>query len=339
MRQYPGFLRQLHEQLESLPASSLDRINRVGGFEVSSHINAILNPSDYTVCDPSLPLLEPPPQSMDDERTRLVGHETIIAGRAGLCIDAGSIDKHGALVCLRNIMAPDFTATPLSLLLNRSRQFRHVWIIVPRQFVDDVKSYISQLSYTAHVKVLPHHEVMNLSSVNLLQTRGVDAELSSGGPGDVIPILSEFGEITSFLNVGGRHICIVDCANLLANIDDAILGQHVNSRHAVTCQVTTLQGETNCSVICDHMGQRQVVESFKLDFGSGSPNFSLRSTGTFIVSAELDFSMIDWQWHRRKVMREGAVTVIFQRYMDDLTRVFKTQFIETVRSLSYRNIE
>lgn len=337
MRQYPGFLRQLHEQLESLPASSLDRINRVNGFEVSSHVNAILNPSDYTVCDPKLPLVEPS-QSMNNSLTRLAGHKAIISGCAGLCIDAGSIDKRGALVCLRNIMAPDFTATPLSLLLNRSRQFRHVWVIVPRQFVDDVKSYISQLSYTAHVKVLPHHEVMNLSSVNLLQTRGVDAELSSGGPGDVIPVLSEFGEITSFLNIGGRHICIVDCANLLANIDDDIIGQHINSQHAITCQVTTLQGETNYGVICDHVGQHQVVESFKLDFGSDRPDFSLRSTGTFIVSAELDFSMIDWQWHRRKMTNDGTVTVVFQRYMDDLTRVFNTQFIETERSLSYHSI-
>lgn len=323
-RNYPGFLNQLQDQLESLPQRVLDDVNRRGGFEISSHINAILNPIDYFVCDPtSIDSVDVGERKCDADLAQL-----------GLCIDAGQLTPDESLVCLQKYES----GTLLSALLDRHAFCKRAWIIVPHGFVESVERYVLSLSSPIDIKVLPHHSVMHMTPDNLLKLKNNDLETSPGGPGDVIPVMQEFNEIENFLASGGKHIIVIDGSNSLAHADDDLISRHLSRGAHVTCQVTSLNGERSCGVLCEHVGKKQIVETFKIDTGFEDINFSFRSTGTYIVRAELDFSAINWQWHRRKFLLNGEAVVKYQRYMDDVTRVFDTQFVHCLRDKSYNKI-
>lgn len=307
-----GFLFELQEQLESIPMDVLDRINRRGGLEVSSHVDVLTHPSDHTVYDP-LPFT---PDAFPFDFTA----EQQDNPNIGLCIDAKGISK------IDDSTQLDVEKTErINDILRTSNHYKKIWIIAPRTCIKELRRNI-QASFP-NVVVLPHHEVLCMTTMNSLYLENGEPVLVPGGSGDVIPVLLEFDQVRSFHDNGGNHIIITDMSLTPDNSFRNLLLMHKHLKSPITCQVSDAPVVEECAVLCEHEGIPKLIENFKMCFSPGviaRPH--IRSTGTYVIDASYDFSKIHWRWHRRQFTKGNALIVKYQRYMDDVVEQVPASF-------------
>jgi len=109
------------------------------------------------------------------------------------------------------------------------------------------------------------------------------------------------------------------------------LGLHHSLNSQVTCEVVKRNNGDAGGLLCKHAGFNQIVEMFRMTSDTDSTKFQYINTNTMIVKADLDFSTIDWSWHRVKKQLNGNLVIQYERLLQQLTEHFRTQFVEVDR--------
>lgn len=319
----PGFLSILQAQLENLPLDFLERVNRPGGLEISSLIDLVIRPRDYTVADPaevdSKAVLKNEALSGD---AFWIGRESLLDGTTAHCI----IANDDSFKKLSN-------TTLLELQLMKTSWVKHVWIMVSPSRFEDAKKIVESLGNNR--KIFQQHESFCLTPDNRLHIENEKAFLHECGPGDLIPVLNHNKTLEHFMNEGGKHVMVCDGDNILGSAHPVIVGQHLLSKSNVTCEVTSRKIDDSCAILCKHAGFDQIVEQFRLSSLVDVDRFPLIATGTLVFAATLNFDSAEFKWHRTKVIMKNQFVVQYKRTLCDLTAIFQTQFVETPRSLCY----
>ena len=152
----PGFLGLLQSQLESLPFSELERINRIGGVEVRDLIELLLHPKDHTVYDPCEIDTGKIFTVEDAEEKRLLGAESLVSGVTAVCLIANEN-------CLRIISGLGITALEAHVL--RVAFAKHLWVIVPYHLLGLFLTAVEKFKYRKP-DILPQHESICLTPDN-----------------------------------------------------------------------------------------------------------------------------------------------------------------------------
>lgn len=330
LRGSPGFLSVLQQQLESLPLETLSRVSRYGGLEIRDLLGLLISPRDYTVSNP---------EEIDascvvshdslDQHDVSVGKKHVLSGKVAYCIFAGGagtrIGSSKALLRLNSL-----NTTLLGHKLSTSEHIPHVWIMTSPSNHEEIVKYVS--SYPRHadrVKIFPQYESFRLTPDNQLYMSDDQPSLHPCGHGDLIPCIQNNGMLDEFVKSGGEHIVVANVDNALFTVDDAIVGRHINSSSPVTCEVTLRRPSESGGVLCRSQGVDQIVELFRIE---GELNqFQWINTNSMVFSANLDFSTVDWAWHRVKKNLNNHIVVQYERLIQDLTAAFKTQFVSVSR--------
>ena len=288
-----GFLSSLQSQLEKLSVEKLSLVNRRGGLEIADHIELLANPKDYSVYQPDQHQcsVQISTNTTDSSSTKI-----------GLCLFLDDTYK-GPF--------PEHITRHLS-------RFVKVWAICGRNFSKNSSDNF-KVEFLENFSVLPMTPDNRLSDI---------VDVLSDGPGACIPLLKESGQLERFIEDGGRHICIVDVQNC-QKFDTTLLDCHAMKDSFVTCGVVEREWSDTCqAVLCNDRGIDQLIEFFRIVSLDPDVIMQWKSSGAYVVNASLDFDSVDWQWHRRKFVVDGAIVYRFQRYLDDLTRVFRTTFVK-----------
>lgn len=334
MRNSPGFLPYLQEQLCSLAPKDLARINDPAGLDLSNLISQVARPQDHSVYDQYESEDVVVKNYSEVERSSLVsdtGRSALMSDEIAYCILAGD-DK-----ALKKI--PGIDVTLLAIKLLQSQGMKHVWIMTSPSNHTAVESYLKELSWGSEVKLFQQFESVNLLPDNQLYLKDSSPSFYTCGSGDAIPALIKKGILGQFLNDGGKHIMFVNVDNVLAEPDINVLGQHIISQSPVTCELVLRENDDLGGVLCNHMGFDQVVEQYRFMTCFDSGAFKWLNTNTFLVRADLDFSTVRWKWHRLKKECNGQLVIQFERLIQDLTSTFQTQYIEVPREERFMPIK
>lgn len=331
MRQTPGFLTVLQEQLEALPLTDLERVNRPGGIEIRDLMDFLVRPKDHTVflpedCEPDVMLDDVDPE------VESIGRKAIEDGEVGFCILAGG-DGTRLGLSKAFIKLPNSKTSLLGLKIIQSEGVKHVWVMASPSNHKEIAR--NQTVKSRNVKVFSQFETLRLTPDNQLHRTPSGPSFSPCGHGDMPSALKHSGILQDFLDAGGKYIFVSNVDNLFSMPDPKVVGQHIVSKKPVTCEVTQNQKEDTGGILCNHMGSRQVVEKFRLSGESDPSSFAWLSTNSMVINANLDFENIRWSWHRVKKSIDGKLVVQYERLLQDLTSTYQTQFIGVQRKCRY----
>lgn len=327
MRNVPGFLPYLQSQLHSLERSHLDRINNPSGLDLSNLINQVVNPKDHTVYDAEevdATTIKSHSDIHDDFLK--IGEAAISNGEVAFCILTNDDKGVGALSKI-----PVVDVSLLTTKLLQSQAYKHVWIMTNSSNHEEIKSHVNEVSGRADVLFFRQFDSVRLTPDNQLHLQDGEPSFYSCGSGDLIPALQKNGILADFLKSGGKHIFVVDVRNISADMDVAVVGQHVASKAVVTCEVVERLPEDAEGLLCNHMGFDQVIDQFRFSARTDSIDFKWVGTGSCVFRADLDFSDVQWSWHRLKKIHNGKLVVQHERFFNEMTSVFQTQYVGVPR--------
>lgn len=326
MRSSPGFLPYLQSQLHALGSEVLDKVNDPAGFDLSNLIEHVVRPRDHSVYD-QYEVEDSAVKKWEDvdrsPTTTELGWKAISSGKLAYCILAEDVS---ALLKI-----PEINVTLLAIKLLQAQGLKHVWIMTSPSNHDSIASHLKEISSDVEVRLVQQFESVRLTPDNQLYLEDGNPSFYSCGPGDAIPALIKHGVLKEFLATGGEHVLFVNVNNLLAEPDVEVLGQHIVSNSPVTCEVVRREPHDEGGILCNHLGFDQFVARHRFSLSLEPDDFKWLSTDTFVVRADLDFSVVNWSWHRTKREFGGRLVVQHERLMHDLTATFQTQYVEVPR--------
>lgn len=340
-RNSPGFLSTLQNQLESLPMSILEHVNREGGLETADLLSLIVKPKDHSVAYPDIvddqELIH---YSNIDKEAASLGASAYREGIAAFCILAGGSDTR--LGDTKGLMKlPESGKTLLQLKLEQAAQanVKHVWVMSSPSNRGEIVDVVNSIDRTDNVRIFEQYESLRLSPENLLHSDDGKASLHPCGHGDVVPALAVSGILSDFKMQGGKYISVVNVDNVLAKPDPGLMGLHIKNETPVSCEVVISDGQEAGGYLCNYFGANQIVEKFRFIGDVDFSQYKWLSTNSMIFDARLDFDTIRWSWHRVKKQINEKIVIQHERLLQELTSIFKTRFIVVPRELRFAPVK
>ena len=315
----PGFLLALQEQLEGLDYSVLERVNRPGGLDVRDLIDYLLKPIDYSVLDPCLP---EPTSFKDNTESPIdafwVGKDSLTKGQTAFVLIASPESF---------IVPSGFSCSILETNLMKTSWVKRTYVLIDPRDRPEAEKVVARLGRD-NIALVEGYQTFLLTPDNRLHAEKEEHCLVTCGSGDVINSLVE----SNLIDAEAEYIFASDANNLLGCSKPALVGQHIEGKKAVTCEITT-RSDKNKTLFCDHAGFPQLIESHRLM--NQMDDFIHTGTETFVFNASVLGDSIKWKWHRRKLNMGGKIVVKFERTLCDLTANYQTQFIYNPRHFCY----
>lgn len=337
MKRYPGFLKDLQQQLEGLPQETLSRVSRHGGLDLHDLISLLLEPQDFTVDCPDV-LSQDEIFHYAEIKSSETGRKLILDDEVAFCILAGGAGTRiGGPKCLLSIGDGE---TLLSRKIRQAGVLKNIWVIVSPDLKSHVREHLTERGlFSDNIKIIEQFESVRLTPSNQLFLMNNQASLYPCGHGDVVPALIQSEVLQKFNENGGKHVYVANVDNFSASIDPDILGLHHENKVPVTCEVVARNSNDSGGFLCKHMGISQIVEGFRMSSVTDQTKFTHINTNTMIFQANLDFNAIAWSWHRVKKNYNGNLVIQYERLLQQLTAHFKTQFVEVERERRFAPIK
>ena len=334
MRSFPGFLYTLQSQLESISPQIIDRINRPGGLDLHDLISLVLNPKDSTVdCPELVDASEITHYEEVSDAAKIAGDSLVDEGKVAFCILAGGAGTRiGAPKCFLDIPASEDTL--LTKKIKQASNLKDVWVITSPELSLRVKQHIKERGLERKgLEIVEQYESLRLTADNQVYLNSLgEPSLYPCGHGDVVPALTNSGLIEKFLQRQGKHVYVTNVDNYAGCPDSRIFGMHDLNNNFITCEVIKKKTGDRGGVLCKHLGVNQIVETFRMSLETDVDQFKFLNTNSMIFRADLPFDKIKWTWHRVKKIVDNQVVVQYERLLQQLTEVYKTQFVEVDRS-------
>ena len=335
----PGFLSTLQNQLEKIPYEKLQLIDKNKGLDLQSLMRHLLKPQDYSIDSPdATPDSDVTKYDDIQESVFDAGLDAIEGGKVAYCILAGGAGtRMGA--SKGTLRIPGLDISLLGIKLIQSVPSKHVWVMTSPSNDHEIRDHMSSLTFKGGAKTFQQYESVRLTPDNCLHLEDNEPSFYPCGHGDVIPALKESGILQSFLDEGGKYIVIVNVDNVLASLDPALVGHHIQANKPVTCEVVEKLPTDSGGLLCNVAGVNQVVEQFRITGDFDATRFNWLNTNSMIVDADINFDSVRWSWHRVKKNVNGKLVIQYERLLQDLTSTFQTSYVEVPRYLRFMPIK
>jgi UTP--glucose-1-phosphate uridylyltransferase len=155
--------------------------------------------------------------------------------------------------------------------------------------------------------------------------------LYAPGHGDFPFALRESGLLAELESAGVRYVLLSNVDNLGADPDPLVIGHHVCSGRALTCEVAEARPGDVGGTPAFVDGRLEIVEGFRFprDFDFEALHFL--NTNTFTLTLEAlhgDFAL-DWYYVEKRV--DGRPAVQMERVVNELARTLDSGFLATPR--------
>jgi UTP--glucose-1-phosphate uridylyltransferase len=290
------------------------------------------------------------PAAGSAEGTRLAarGAEAVARGELAFCVLAGGMATRMGGVVKALVDALDgHTFLQLRLAENAFWSRRAgapvpLWLMTSDATNTPIRQALDEYAAGPHVATFTQDLGLRLTREGRLFT-GDDGQPSTYAPGhgDLPDALRRSGQLDAFLARGGKYVWIANLDNLGATIDEALLGQFIESGREVMVEVAPKvagdRGGIPVWADADDGGGRalrrlQVLEEFRLPQGFDAATVPVFNTNTFLVKAEaLAKTRVRYAWFEVEKKVGGRVAVQFERLLQELTAAMPAAYAQIPR--------
>ncbi|MBW2463021.1 MAG: UTP--glucose-1-phosphate uridylyltransferase [Deltaproteobacteria bacterium] len=152
------------------------------------------------------------------------------------------------------------------------------------------------------------------------------------GHGDLTFALRKSGVLERFRDAGGEVLVMSNVDNLLATLDETVLGAHLDAGAAITVEcVDKDPGDRGGSpALVD--GRVQIVEAFRFPETFDQDAIGVFNTNTLILDANAIDRDFDLSWFAVEKEVDGRKAIQFEHLVGELTAFSPTQYIAVPRS-------
>jgi len=290
------------------------------------------------------------PSAGTAEGTRLAarGAEAIARGELAFCVLAGGMATRMGGVVKALVEALD-GATFLQLRLAENRFWSRragvavpLWLMTSDATNAPIREALVKYGAAPHVATFTQDLGLRLTREGRLFVAD-DGQPSTYAPGhgDLPDALRRSGLLDAFLARGGKYVWIANLDNLGASIDEALLGQFIESGRDVLVEVAPkVAGDRGGVPVWadadDGAGgavrRLQVLEEFRLPPGFDAAAVRVFNTNTFLVKAEaLAKTKVRYAWFEVEKKVGGRVAVQFERLLQELTAAMPAVYAQIPR--------
>jgi hypothetical protein len=335
----PGFITQLLHDLQRVPVDVRARVNSLSGFHEQILLRALLDPKDVSVTTFS---------SVPDGYVGFCHDEHDHCGQLG----SEALDKQKVAylinACEQKIepgkpdalaRIPKLSMSLLTLKLFQAVGNGPVWIATTPSFLKDIKQHV--LSHVGidfnRVHFFEVNEAYQLSPDNRLIFNGEDVSLHGCGMGDLLTRLSDEPTYREFIEKGGKHVFAVDSNNVFASLDPVIIGNHIESKKKVTCEVVKRKQSEEGSVVVEAFEGIRLVDMRRI-FETSTNDYTWMCTNSYVFDTDIDVDRISAEWCRTQVKQHNNVLIRYQKFFDELTKNYDTNYIGVDRQERFLQI-
>ena len=323
-----GFDADLFDQLRS-------RIVE-GGVDLSRNVvQGVVEPPD-----PSSLIGFPPTGSPERTRLAQIGAAAIDAGLVAVVLLAGGMSTRfgGGVKALAEVLpGVRFVDTKIKdLELVSQRAASPIAMVLMTSFQSDpVLSEVAREFSTERVAIetAPQNIALRITHDGQL-FRGADGKVSpySPGHGDLGDAIRRSGFLERFLAGGGKYLFVTNVDNAAATLDPAMIGLHIDSGNAMTCEVVSAeQGATGgAPYVVD--GHLQILEAFRVPAALAHVQIPAVNTNSLIIDAERLTSPHPLTWFEVEKKVDGETVVQFERLVGELSAFMPTTMVVVERN-------
>jgi len=147
------------------------------------------------------------------------------------------------------------------------------------------------------------------------------------GHGDLPAALRRSGVLERFLEQGGRTLFMSNVDNLLATLDPAVLGFHLERGRAMTVEVVQKEQGDQGGAPARVAGHLEIVEAFRFPKDFDQERIPVFNTNTLVFDAKAlmrDFSLTPFYVEKQV---EGRAAIQFETLVGQLTAMLPSSFL------------
>lgn len=156
--------------------------------------------------------------------------------------------------------------------------------------------------------------------------------LYAPGHGDFADSLQRSGLLRQFVENGGKYVLATNLDNLGGGLDPVLVGMHIASECAVTCEVVDKDPGDRGGIPARLSGRPVILEEFRLPQSFDATTVSVFNVNTFAfdASALLNLEM-EWSFFEVKKEVQGRKAVQYERLINEVTFHLDTQYVRVPR--------
>jgi UDP-N-acetylglucosamine pyrophosphorylase len=329
----PGFITNLLQEINSLPHQVRSSVNTRHGLNEQTLLRLLSNPYDDRV-----PVVSPGSDTNmkfyhdDHDRFDQLGTQALLDGKVAYCIYAGGQNiELGRPDALARI--PELGMSLLTLKLFQAVGQGPVWIVTTPSFIKEIKDHVAaQVGLDlSRISFVIQNESYQLTPSNSLFFINKGVSLRDCGSGDVFLSLYNSDCYCGFVSTGGKHVVFVDVANVFASLDPAILGHHIESKKKITAEVVKRHDSEEGCILVESIEGLRLVDMKRIDVDDVH-SYTVMSTDSYVWDTDIELHNIPSKWCRRQAVHDNAVVVYYQKFFDDVTIAYDTNYIGVARS-------
>ena len=179
----------------------------------------------------------------------------------------------------------------------------------------------------------PGLSVRLTESFELFQTESGEPSLHAPGHGDFVDCLRRSELLHRFVDAGGKYLLATNLDNLGGGLDPVLIGMHLESECAVTCEVVDKEDGDRGGIPVRLDGQPVVLEEFRIPESFDPSTVSVFSVNTFGFDAQKLADLdTDWTFFEVKKNVEGRTAIQYERLINEVTFHLETQYVRVPRA-------
>lgn len=160
-----------------------------------------------------------------------------------------------------------------------------------------------------------------------------EPSLYSPGHGDFVECLQNSGLLQNFIDAGGKYVLATNLDNLGGGLDPVIIGMHLESECAVTCEVVNKDDGDRGGIPARLDGKPVILEEFRLPETFDPSQVSVFNVNTFAFDARALASLsMDFTYFEVKKQVEGATAIQYERLINEVTFHLPTLYARVPRT-------
>ncbi len=167
----------------------------------------------------------------------------------------------------------------------------------------------------------------------VFRTESGEPSLHAPGHGDFVDCLRRSDLLKRFVDGGGKYLLATNLDNLGGGLDPVLIGMHLESECAVTCEVVDKNDGDRGGIPVRLDGKPVVLEEFRIPESFDPATVSVFSVNTFGFDARalLDFDA-EWTYFEVKKKVEGRTAIQYERLINEVTFHLPTQYVRVPRT-------
>lgn len=275
----------------------------------------------------------PEPGTSEYEKYKAIGEAALRAGECALAVLSGGMATRmggvvkGLVTAVEGKTFLELRLAEQEALAKKYGKRPPLWLMTSQPTHDPIVNALGA-RLGQDLEVFQQNLSVRLSeSGELFRDKEGRVSFYSPGHGDFPEALKRSGLLERFRDAGGRYLLVSNLDNLGGGLDPVVIGLHLSSEAAITCEVVEKLPADKGGVPVDYEGRTVILEEFRLPEGFDPKTIPVFNVNTLAFTVDSLLAQdIPWTYFEVTKLVDGVKVLQYERLIHELTFHLPTRY-------------